>query len=285
MIAYIKALGFSQYTTKDKARKLIRQIINRPTNKRRQTLQDGRVKFQYYKEYGLNFGLAVHGEMDETNEKLEVQMISPLAEGAEPVAIYMPEFLPEDEQGVISCFCEDKKSGTPFSFYVQNADYQLEQAEALPDFEAVRLSVYSVDSLVILPVSGGEDESERQYFEELLSEARTGDEEAIDRLQNDAKEASKAVRDRLKTEDILTVVESYFFPMSDYEDVYSFLGKIVTQDKLTNDVTGEEIYRFVVKSMAIEFALYINAQDLVGQPQVGFRIKGVGWLQGELLPS
>ncbi len=47
--------------------------------------------------------------------------------------------------------------------------------------------------------------------EELLSQAREGDEDAMDALEEEALEATRILRERLKNEDLLTILEGFLF--------------------------------------------------------------------------
>ena len=47
-------------------------------------------------------------------------------------------------------------------------------------------------------------------------------------------------------------------------------------------MTGEEIYQFTIESNDMQFDICINKKDLLGEPEVGRRFKGVVWLQGQI---
>ena len=55
-------------------------------------------------------------------------------------------------------------------------------------------------------------------------------------------------------------------------------------DKMRNNsLTGEKIYVLLIESHDLIFEVCINQADLLGEPQVGRRFKGVVWLQGEMI--
>lgn len=49
---------------------------------------------------------------------------------------------------------------------------------------------------------------------------------------------------------------------------------------LKNEMTDEEIYYMSLECNNVEFNLAINKEDLLGEPQTGFRFVGRIWLQG-----
>ena len=49
-----------------------------------------------------------------------------------------------------------------------------------------------------------------------------------------------------------------------------------------NIVTGEEICQLTVDCNDMQFDICINKKDLLGEPEVGRRFKGLIWLQGQL---
>ena len=53
-------------------------------------------------------------------------------------------------------------------------------------------------------------------------------------------------------------------------------------EKVTNQVTGENLYQMMINCNDMEFSVCINEQDLWGVPEEGRRFKGIIWLQGIL---
>ena len=65
-------------------------------------------------------------------------------------------------------------------------------------------------------------------------------------------------------------------------DQYSVRGEILYYMPFKNIITGEEIYQLTLDCNDMQFDVCINKEDLLGEPQIGRRFKGVIWLQGEL---
>ena len=66
-------------------------------------------------------------------------------------------------------------------------------------------------------------------------------------------------------------------------DHYNILGEILKVETVQNSLTKEEIYVMTIESHDLVFDICINKEDLLGEPQVGRRFKGVIWLQGEMI--
>lgn len=287
MILYIKALGFSAFDTKEKAEVLVSEIVSKPTRKTVSKLEDAEIVVEYYREYGQGFGLLVRGYLNESAE-LIVQSLIPYSEGEMLIDTHELDVDYDDEADVYIGFCEETRSGTPISFFLQNA---LDYIETDDDDETyvfgIRLTSYCIEGTVILPIDKDEEdilleEEEDTIREALLEQARQGDEEAMNLLEEEAIEASDALKERLKSEDILSILEGFFVPIGDNDDIFSVLGYIESIVELTNQKTDEIIYRFKIRCMNIFLDVYVNKVDLVGHPSIGMRFKGTCWLHGKI---
>ena len=116
----------------------------------------------------------------------------------------------------------------------------------------------------------------------LLAAARRGDEEAIETLTLEDMDMYSSISRKIQTEDIFSLVDTYFMPYGVECDQYSVLGEIVDMQLTTNKVTGEQIYILTISCNELTFDVCINIIDLFGEPQVGRRFKGIVWLQGHI---
>ena len=89
-----------------------------------------------------------------------------------------------------------------------------------------------------------------------------------------------SIAKRVKNEDVLSIVESYFMPCGISCDQYAVMGTILDVETLTNSLTGDKIYRMILDCNDLVFDLCINKEDLLGEPEVGRRFRGNIWLQG-----
>ena len=116
----------------------------------------------------------------------------------------------------------------------------------------------------------------------LIAAARNGDEEAMESLTMEDMDTYSMISQRIVTDDVLTIVDSYFIPYGIECDQYNVLGEILDIMKFKNILTGEEICQMTIESNDIQFDICINSKDLLGEPAVGRRFKGTIWLQGQL---
>ena len=90
------------------------------------------------------------------------------------------------------------------------------------------------------------------------------------------------ISERIVTDDVLTIVDTFFMPHGIECDQYKVMGEIVDFVNFKNILTGEELCQMTIECNDIQFDVCINREDLLGEPAVGRRFKGVIWLQGQL---
>ena len=115
----------------------------------------------------------------------------------------------------------------------------------------------------------------------LIEAARNGDEEAMESLTIEEMDTYSMISERIATEDILTIVDSYIMPYGIECDQYGVLGDIQTCEIFENSATGEILYKMTIECNNITMEICINKKDLLGEPEVGRRFKGNIWLQGQ----
>ena len=115
---------------------------------------------------------------------------------------------------------------------------------------------------------------------QLIAAARKGDESAIETLTLEDMDTYTSISKKILTEDVFTLVDTYFMPYGVECDQYSVMGEILDVCLRTNRMTKEEIYVMHLSCNDLEFDICINKGDLYGEPQIGRRFKGVIWMQG-----
>ena len=118
--------------------------------------------------------------------------------------------------------------------------------------------------------------------EQLIHEARNGNEEAMENLTMEDMDTYSMISRRIANEDIFSIVDSYFMPYGMECDRYNVMGEIEELVETKNELTGEKLYQMTINCNELQFDICMNKQDLMGEPQVGRRFKGVIWLQGNL---
>lgn len=116
----------------------------------------------------------------------------------------------------------------------------------------------------------------------MLAAAQKGDETAMESLTIEDIDIYSMVSRRILQEDVFTLVDSFFMPYGVECERYSILGEITELNEVKNQATKDIVYNMVICCNDVNFDLCISKKDLLGEPQVGRRFKGVIWLQGKI---
>lgn len=287
---YLRAIGFSQITTKKQLRELITYSIQRATEKSYTSgTEDDSMFAEFSMACGERIGITVRGEFDETNN-FTYDYYFPYVRGEgvttqEDVSVER-HAAQESYAGV----CDDMKVGVTLIFYMQNiVPYiRAKNLNLLPvRGTTLTLSALCISGTIMMPIVKSEKQKASvkkatadRYS--LLAAARRGDEEAIESLTLEDMDTYTAISRKIHTQDIYSLVDTYFMPYGVECDQYSLLGEIMECRTVTNVITSEQVYILTVNCNELIFDVCINSIDLLGEPAVGRRFKGVLWLQGYL---
>lgn len=186
--------------------------------------------------------------------------------------------------------CDEMRIGVTLIFYLQNAvEYLQEQrtknGKRVPSNTTI--SALSASGKIVLPVYKNENQikSGEKYTNNrnhLMAAARDGDEDAMESLTLEDIDTYSMISRRIMTEDILSIVDTYFMPYGIESDQYSIMGEILDFYTIENKSTREKSYVLTLNSNHLVFDVCINQADLLGEPAVGRRFKGAIWMQGQL---
>lgn len=287
MHQYLKAIGFNNLKNKKDVKQLLSQVETNFTHQTIVSYEDWADYCEFQKEYGQNFGITLCGELDE-NEIFEEDYYFPYFEGSgvTTYAEVMVEKRIEKEEYV--GICEDSKVGISLIFHLQNGiEYMKESQLGFTSGAAtsVTFSGLSLSGKILFPVSKSEEQAktEREASDNrkvLLNAAREGDQSAIETLTLDDIDTYSKVSRRLISEDVFTIVETYFMPYGVECDLYSILGEILAVRKRQNAVTKEFLYQLKLDVNELQFDVCIPEKEIMGEPEIGRRFKGTIWLQG-----
>lgn len=285
MHSYLRAVGFSQYTKKKQLETLFQEIIKNPSRKSI-VGEDENTFVQLETSYGEEFGLCICGEYDEDGN-FDMDYYYPFFYGFGTTTYETPSIERHVARESFAGLCDDFRVGISIIFYVNNpAEYKqnhLSQTEKSP--EGVVLSGLSTKGKILLPINKTiqQKEADREATwqrSQLISAAKQGDEKAIESLTLEDLDIFSMVGRRIAKEDVLSIVETYFMPRGIECDQYTILGEIEEYELKVNTLTKEEIYVITVNCNELFFDICINKMDLLGEPEVGRRIKANIWLQG-----
>ena len=186
--------------------------------------------------------------------------------------------------------CDEVRIGVTLIFYLQNVvDFLAVKGSKkyMNLEEGVILGALSTEGKILLPINKTEKKNkqnqqnttDRNY---LVAAARDGDENAIENLTLEDIDTYSMLSRRITHEDVLSIVDSYFIPYGIESDQYAILGEILDCRLEQNNLTGENVWVFDICCNEMNFGVCINQKDLVGEPQVGRRFKGIVWMQGSI---
>ncbi|MBQ8185177.1 MAG: DUF3881 family protein [Lachnospiraceae bacterium] len=290
MHEYLRAVGFSKMKDKEELSRLLDFVENSYQSERTSGARGGVDFSERKKAFAKRMGIVLRGEYDE-QDRYQREYYYPYFEGSQEK--YYEDVVVERhaEKESYAGVCDDLSLGVSLIFYVQNvADFLHEKRrnQLSKCTVTLRLSGLSTDGKILLPVVKEqltEEESSEAIYQRtrMIQAARAGDEEAIESLTLEDMDMYSMLSQRVTKEDIFSIVSTYFMPYGVECDHYNVLGEILQVELVQNTYTKEEIYIMTIESHDLVFDICINKEDLLGEPQVGRRFKGVIWLQGELI--
>ena len=289
MHKYLKAIGFTELKKKQGIREILKQTADEFDLQRAVSLDETSEFCELKKQYGDNVGISVYGEMDQ-DKIFEREYYVPYFEGS-GITTYADVLVERRiEKEMYVGICEDVKVGASIIFHIQNAIEYMKEKQLgglAKKTTSVTLSGLGSSGMILFPISKDEHLEKTRKEEErnrmmLLSAARNGDQEAMESLTLDDIDTYSKVSKRLITEDIFTIVETYFMPYGVECDEYSILGEIIDLRKTQNKVTQEPLYIMTLDVNELQFDVCIPEKEVMGVPEVGRRFKGNIWLQGKI---
>lgn len=241
------------------------------------------------KEYGETIGISIFGELDE-NSKFEKNFYVPYLRGTGITSYADVTVEKRMENEMYVGICEDPKVEISLIFHLQNVmEYKKRQKEGelRSSSATLTLSGLSNEGTILLPIQKTEVE-EKSGLEEsrnrmmLLSAARSGDQKAMETLTLEDLELYSKVSKRLATEDILSIVDTYFMPYGVECDCYSIMGIITAMRETVNELTEQEVYILTLYVNELQFDICVPKHNVFGEPAIGRRFRGIIWLQGKI---
>lgn len=287
MHKFMRAIGFSQLNERQAQQKLVTDIILNSTHRSYTSNGEETILAEFCEDFATNIGIAVCGEFD-SEDKFTYDYFYPYLRGTGITSYEDVSVERHAEKESYAGICDDIKVGVSLIFYLQNiVPYvKAQNLNMLPiRGTSLTLSGLSVSGSILLPISKNENEKRKveklsKNRNQLIAAARKGDEEAIENLTLEDMDTYTVISKKILTEDVFTLVDTYFMPYGVECDQYSIMGEITKFYLEKNKLTNEEIYVLKLNCNDLEFDVCINKADLYGEPEVGRRFKGIIWLQG-----
>jgi hypothetical protein len=285
MHLFLRSVGFLGIDSKRQEEKFIKQAV-------RDAIASDSVCFDEKRQCGLirvccgdGFGILIKGSYHKTR-KFQMEYYYPYLEAAGVTGceeIIVERHADKDSYAII---CDEVRAGVTLIFYLENIlDYYkyMKPAQNSIMDRTVSLSAFSRNGCVLLPVLKSDSqikkcEKETLVRNKLIAAARQGDEDAMESLTIEEMDTYNRISERIRREDVYSIVDTTFMPCGVECDQYSVIGTILECDLRSNIMTGEEVWVMVLECNDFTFRTIINKEDLFGEPQVGRRFKGKVWM-------
>lgn len=287
MHKFMRAIGFSKLTDRREQQKLITDIIVNAAHRSYTSNGEETILAEFCEDFAQDIGIAVCGEFD-AEDKFTYDYFYPYLRGSGVSSYEDVSVERHAEKESYAGICDDIKVGVSLIFYLQNiVPYvKAQHSDMLPiRGTTLTLSGLSINGSILLPIVKNEREKQKlqkasMNRNQLIAAARKGDEDAIESLTLEDMDTYTSISKKILTEDVFSLVDTYFMPYGVECDQYSVMGEILDISLRVNRITGEEIYVMRLNCNDLQFDICINKQDLYGEPQVGRRFKGIIWMQG-----
>ena len=290
MHSYLRAIGFSNVKNRADLQKIVGIIMENPSEQHIVELGN-KIRFaEFKKDFMKDVGIGVVGEYDEKGF-FYLGHYFPYCKGSyistkEDVSINK-----RVDTDAYTGMCDDLRFGLSMIFYLKNIGDFLGNGSMLQVVAkggCVYLSALSIEGKIILGITQNEmqiqkSREERALRKKLITEAKCGNQEAIDSLTIEDIDTYARVSRRIHSEDLYSIVDTSLIPYGSESDNYSVLATILEWKAIQNPITGEELYTMTLCCNEMVFNLCINQKDLQGIPMVGARFKGNIWMQGDVL--
>ncbi len=289
MHQYLEAIGFEGIQSKQELRDLLQEVENTFTHQIVMSYTDEEDFCELKKEYAQSTGIAVCGELDK-NDQFDADYYFPYFEGSgvTTCAEITVEKKIDKEQYV--GICEDPRAEFSLMFHLQNGIEYVKESQfgyAREKEIPVTLSGLALKGTILFPISKSEEQQKQEREEsrnrkKLLSAARRGDQIAMETLTMDDIDIYSKVSRRLASEDVFSIVNTYFMPHGIECDLYAILGEILAVRERVNSRTGEKLYQMKLNVNELQIDICVPKKRVLGEPEIGRRFKGKIWLQGYL---
>lgn len=287
MHKFLKSIGFRKITSDREWNKILRNIEDNFSDYERIALEEGLDYCELRKEFGSQIGVSSFGQIDEEDRYTREYYVPYLRGTGITTCADVLVDRRSDKEAYIG-ICEDARIGSTLIFHLQNGiEYMVESDRGLfvNESSSVTLSGLANEGVILLPVMKSkkqEDEwkAEQVNRNKLVDAARGGNAEAIESLTMDDIDIYTEVSVRLQNEDVYTIIDTYFMPYGAECDKYAILGEIINMSITVNAFTEECIYIFTLDVNGMQFDVSVPFESLIGEPEIGRRLKADIWLQG-----
>lgn len=290
MHSFLRTVGYSEVVHENEAQDLIARTISNAQECEKYIREDKTGMVEFSRLITSMCGIKVFGEEDSEGH-FHMTGYMPYCNGFDNTEnkeedIYINKQV--NGEGYTG-MCDDSRLGISLIFGINNPVTYFEKyggAKCISD-KAVTITALGQAGKIILPtlVRSENEEKFKQDINKknkLIAEAKKGNQEAIENLTIEDIDRYAMVSQRIKNEDILSIVDTSLVPYGSESDMYVLTGIIDTLLPEENRDTGEKVWQMIVHCNEIPMTVIINDKDMIGEPKVGRRFRGNVWLQGRL---
>ena len=288
MHRFLRAVGFSDIDNRQSKDKLLGHVMSNPNINKQLELPNKNKYTELSMEFAPHTGITVRGEYDRLGF-FHLEHFFPYCESTIVTSSTDVTINKRVDTSAYTAMCDDSRLGLSLIFYLQNSlDYlQLGYEDNTPHKAKITLSGLSPDGMIILGLERSEESKYKKKYEQgvkkqLFMRAKNGDPDAMDSLTINELDLSARVSRRIQREDLYSIVETSFFPYGSESDNYMIIGTIMNWSKIENSYTGETVCQLLLNCNDIVMNVCINEKDLMGEPMIGRRFKGMIWMQGHV---
>ena len=288
MHSFLKSIGFRNLKKKQEINALIQQVIDHPDRKIISEDEEGSIHAELSCDFGEFIGIAVRGEYIDDN-RFEPEYFYPYFHGSNISTYELVDIEKHAEKESYAGVCDEIKLGVTLIFYLQNVMDCINRRRSIGNRKInapTVLSALSEFGKIILPIKKEKPEAGNNSYtverNNLIAAARDGDEEAIESLTLEDIDIYSMISRRIQNEDIMSIVNTSFMPYGIESDQYSILAEILDYHTIENHYTKEELVVLTLDCNKLIFDVCINRENLLGEPAIGRRFKGVIWMQGRV---
>ena len=289
MHKYLGAIGFKSVESNQQLNKLLNYAETNFQWEKTVKVNDQAEISERVKHFTKDMGLMICGTYDK-EDQYEREYYIPFFEGKGSKKYDEMALERHISRNSFAGACEYGGIGITIIYYLQNAvEYlsELKFHQFNKESVSLTLSGLASEGKILLPVlqekqSFVEKEESIRKHAKLVKKAKEGDESAIESLTTQEMDTYSMISKRIVTEDVLSIVSTYFMPCGLECDQYSILGEILRYERRENSLTKEKLYVLTLDCNGLEFDVCINAEDLMGEPEIGRRLKASIWLQGKI---
>lgn len=288
MHSFLKAIGFSKINNRVEVEQLVHKVIQEASQKHLLSMEGNSTLAELSLEFAPEVGITVRGEYDGQMD-FHIEHYFPFYHGQNISAKEQIFISKRVDTDAYTGMCDDYRLGVSLIFYLQNS---IDYLHACKDMNqsmiyAVTLVGLASEGKIILPVEKTEKsekagKADLRHRNQLIAEAKKGNQEAIDSLTIDDIDMYTMVSKRIKNEDVYSIVDTSFVPYGTESDNYTILGTILDVRETINQLTKEELYLLTLDCNNLCFEVCINKENLFGEPSIGRRFRGTIWMQGNV---